>query len=81
MISSYIVNYQKKHSRLINELLKRLWNAGIELHPDKSSFGLSKVQYLVYEIGPFGFRPIKSKVEAIMKTAVPRNKTVKEKKL
>ena len=65
----------ESHYNLINSVFKLIREAGLKLHPEKSAFGLSKVEYLGYEIGSFGFRPIQSKIDALTKMARPTDCT------
>ena len=49
---------EKEHFETITEVFRRLKKAGIRLHPGKSLVGQKEVEFLGYEIGAFGFRPI-----------------------
>ena len=66
---------KEEHYKLIAKAFSKLRAAGVKLHPEKSSFGKSTVEYLGYEIGSFGYRPLKSKVDAILAMARPKTKT------
>ena len=63
------------HYKILKKVFERLMDAGIKLHPDKSKIGQKSVTYLGYEVGAFGFRPIKSKVKAILEMSRPTTKT------
>ena len=66
---------KEDHYRLLAKVFNKLRAAGVKLHPDKSVLGRAQVEYLGYEIGSFGYRPLKSKVEAILKMSRPSTKT------
>ena len=63
------------HYMVLAEVFKRLLKAGIRLHPDKSKLGQATVTYLGYQVGSFGFRPLQSKVKAILEMVKPKTKT------
>ena len=68
-------NTAETHYALLKMVVERLLKAGIRLHPEKSIFGVEMVEYLGYEVGAFGYRPIKSKVESILEMSRPTTKT------
>lgn len=63
------------HLAAVERIFKKLWQAGIRLHPDKSHFGVAKVEFLGYEVSRKGYLPLPSKVESILAMDRPMNKT------
>ena len=47
----------------------------MKLSPEKSVFGVPEVDYLGYSINRSGYRPLKEKVDTILKLQPPKNKT------
>ena len=64
-----------EHFKLLAKAFARLKEAGVKLHPEKSLFGQTSVEYLGYEIGSFGYKPLKSKIDAILGMTRPNTKT------
>ena len=64
-----------EHLQVLRRIFRRLWEAGIRLHPDKSHFGVSKVEFLGYTVSAQGYIPMPSKVESILSIERPTNKT------
>ena len=64
----------KDHIELLGEVFTRLRKAGIKINPNQSKIGQNRVTFLGYELGSFGFRPSRSKVEAIRKMSNPKDK-------
>ena len=56
---------QKEHLQHIQEVLRRLQDNGLILHPGKCLFGQSKIEFLGHTISPDGVTPLPAKVEAI----------------
>lgn len=65
----------KKHNDNLGEVLRRLQEAGLKLHPTKCSIGVDKVQYLGYTIDSTGLKPTKQKLEAISNAPEPKDIT------
>lgn len=61
---------------LQSQVLLRLRNAGIKLHPKKSQFGYEEIKLLGFVVNSKGISPDPEKVEAIVKMRRPR--TVKQ---
>ena len=64
-----------EHEGRLCEVLKRLEQVGLKLHPSKCCFGVSSVQYLGYVIDATGLRPTKEKVDAITDAPEPKDVT------
>merc|ERR1712242_490443 len=63
---------EEEHQKTLNELFKRLANAGLALSLDKCEFGKSSLDFLGYTIDKDGIRPINKKIEALDKFPVPQ---------
>ena len=59
----------------LGQVLQRLQEAGLRVHPTKCSFGVEKVQYLGYTIDSSGLKPTEEKLEAIFKAPEPQDLT------
>ena len=73
-----IIIYSKTaddHIDALNRIFRKLLEAGIRLHPEKSSFGNSRVDFLGYTVSEEGFIPIQSKVQSILAMERPDTKT------
>ena len=66
---------KEEHLRLISIVLNKLKLSGMKLSPEKSVFGVSQVDYLGYTIDENGYRPLKSKVDTILRLEPPKTKT------
>ena len=66
---------QNDHIAALERIFKKLLEAGIKLHPEKSSFGNSRVDFLGYTVSEEGFIPIQSKVQSILNMERPETKT------
>ena len=64
-----------EHIRLLSIAFNKLKLSGMKLSPEKSAFGVSQVDYLGYTIDTNGYRPLKSKVDTILRLEVPKTKT------
>ena len=64
-----------EHLRLLNIAFNKLKLSGMKLSPEKSVFGVSQVDYLGYTIDENGYRPLKSKVDTILRLEIPKTKT------
>ena len=62
------------HLDKLEEILKRLRDAGLKVNAKKSSFGRHELEYLGYWVTREGVQPEPKKVEAIHNIAPPRNK-------
>ena len=62
------------HLDKLEEILKRLRDAGLKVKAKKSSFGRHELEYLGYWVTREGVQPVPKKVEAIHNIAPPRNK-------
>ncbi|MEO0454888.1 MAG: ribonuclease H family protein, partial [Verrucomicrobiota bacterium] len=61
----------QEHMSNLEEVLKRLDDAGLRLNREKCTFMSSNVEYLGHRIDAEGLHPTKRKLEAIMKAPVP----------
>ena len=64
-----------EHEERLCEVLKRLQDAGLKLHPTKCFFGVDQVQYLGYTIDATGLKPTQEKLEAIQCAPEPKDIT------
>ena len=62
------------HLNKLEEIFKRLQEAGLKVNANKSFFARPELEYLGYWITRRGIQPIAKKVDAIQKIAEPRNK-------
>ena len=65
----------EEHLKSLEEVLKRMKEAGLKLRQDKCSFMSPSVTYLGYKIDAEGLDPLPEKVEAIVKAPSPTNVT------
>ena len=61
------------HDSRLNEVLGRLSDAGLRLHPGKCTFHQSEIEYLGFKVNAEGRSPLPSKVEAIRNAADPKD--------
>ncbi|KAJ0170406.1 hypothetical protein K1T71_013777 [Dendrolimus kikuchii] len=61
------------HEQKLNEVLRRLQEAGLTLHKDKCAFFQDQVTYLGYVIDKNGIRKNPDKVSAILEAPIPKN--------
>ena len=64
----------KDHLEKVEEVLKRLRDAGLKVNIRKSFFGKPEVEYLGYNITRKGIKPDQKKVDAIFQIAKPTGK-------
>ena len=62
------------HLKRLDEVLKRLQQAGLKVNAKKSFFGQSEIEYLGYWISREGIQPLPKKVEAMHNIKTPTNK-------
>ena len=62
------------HLEKLEEVLKRLADAGLKVNAKKSFFGKPELEYLGYWVTRDGVQPVPKKVEAIHNIAPPKNK-------
>ena len=65
----------QEHLEHLEEVLKRLENAGMRLKKSKCAYLLPSVEYLGHDITRDGLRTADSKVEAIVRAPAPKNVT------
>ena len=65
----------QQHENHVREVLRLLQENGLVVRPDKCQFGVSKIDFLGYEIDAAGIRPQSDRVKAIQE--FPRPSTVK----
>ena len=63
----------EEHLQLLEEVLRRLEEAGLRLKKSKCAFMLSSVEYLGYIISADGIQPSPEKVRALMDAPRPQN--------
>ena len=61
------------HTRTLDEVLRRLNDAGVRLKREKCSFMLPSVEYLGHRISVSGLQPTDGKVKALKDAPVPHN--------
>jgi hypothetical protein len=62
------------HLQKLEEVLRRLQDAGLKVNATKSFFGRPEVEYLGYWVTRDGIQPLPKKVEAIQAIAPPKTK-------
>ena len=62
------------HLDTLETVLQRLRKAGLKVNVNKSFFAKHDLEYLGFHISRNGIQPLKSKVDAILKIAPPKNK-------
>ena len=66
---------EQDHYHALESVFKRFQEAGLRLHPEKSFFGVESIDFLGYTVNANGYRPLRSKVDDILKIATPTNTT------
>lgn len=61
------------HVKTLDEVLRRLNDAGVRLKSEKCSFMLPAVEYLGHRISSAGLQPTDGKIEALREAPVPHN--------
>ena len=64
---------QDEHLRVLNTIISRLENQGYRCKPEKSEFMQDSVIYLGHTVNKDGIKPVKSKVEDLLKMKVPKS--------
>ena len=59
------VDSKETHDTILEEVFKRLEEAGLAISLDKCSFGKTSINYLGYQVDSRGIRPLARKIEAI----------------
>src|SRR5690606_35217683 len=62
---------EEEHTRLVREVLERLYKAGLAINPKKSVFHTKEVEFLGYIIGPDGVKMSPKKVETVLQWQPP----------
>jgi len=62
------------HLEKLEEVFQRLQKAGLKVNIKKSFFGKDELKYLGYIITRQGIKPMKKKVEALLKIQAPKNR-------
>eukprot|EP00877_Chromochloris_zofingiensis_P004819 jgi/Chrzof1/14338/UNPLg00612.t1 len=73
-----VIIYSKnaaKHADHIKQVLKCLQEVGLRVHPDKSVFGASALEFLGFMVSKYGLTPSQAKVAAIRQLPIPRTVT------
>jgi hypothetical protein len=60
------------HLTGLEEVFKRLQQAGLKVNAKKSNFGAQEMEYLGYNVTQTGIQPIATKVQAIQAIKVPK---------
>src|SRR5690606_33341492 len=63
----------EEHIKLVREVLKRLYKAGLAINPKKSVFHAKEVEFLGYIIGTDGVKMSPKKVETILQWRPPQS--------
>ena len=64
---------ESEHLETLDEVLRRLKEAGLRLKQKKCAFMLPSVEYLGHQISADGLRPTEEKIRAIAEAPAPRN--------
>jgi hypothetical protein len=64
--------FNKDHLTGLEEVFKRLQQAGLKVNAKKSNFGAHKMEYLGYNITRTGIQPIAKKIQAIQAIKTPK---------
>ena len=62
---------KKSHIKTLEEIFVKLKEAGLAIAPGKCKFGVTKIDYLGYEVSSAGIRPLGAKVDAIARFPAP----------
>ena len=62
---------REEHLVNLNKVVSRLEKSGLRCNQEKSQIAQASVKYLGHQISSEGIRPLKSKVESLMKAPVP----------
>ena len=62
----------QEHLRLLEEVFKRLLEAGLKINPKKSTLVATEVRYLGHVVSALGIRPDPSKVKAVQNLKEPQ---------
>ena len=65
----------EEHESHLRQVFERLQTYGIRIHPEKSSFGKSELDFLGHRISSRGISPLPNKVTAIQEYQVPQTQT------
>ncbi len=63
----------KDHLEKLEEVLRRLCNAGLKVNEEKSTFCTLEIEYLGYILTRDGIKPQSNKVQAILAIKLPKN--------
>ena len=62
---------EQEHFKILHDLFTRLQRAGLAVSLDKCAFGQPSMDFLGYDVGPNGIKPLPKKVEAIVSYPAP----------
>ena len=63
-----------EHINILQLLFQKLLNYGLVVNKEKSHFFQHSINYLSYEISPYGYKPLATIVPRLDKIPVPKNK-------
>ena len=64
---------EEGHLKTLEEVFKKLEDAGLSIALDKCKFGKDSIDYLGYRVSQNGLLPLERKVEAIRKFPPPKS--------
>ena len=62
---------KKEHIKTLEEVFKRLRDAGLSIAIDKCAFGKETIDYLGYNVSKAGIKPLQKKIKAIQELPTP----------
>ena len=62
---------QERHDQILEEVLKRLNEAGLSIALDKCKFAKESIDYLGYRVDKDGIKPLERKIDCIYKFPTP----------
>ena len=63
-----------EHLELVDKVLQRLADSNLKTNPVKCNWGVRETDFLGYEMTPDSCKPMKQKIEALLKMSAPSNK-------
>lgn len=65
---------REEHDRNLHAMLKRSWERGVRLNPDKCTIGATEVSYFGHVLSAEGVKPDPGKIAAIREMEVPKSR-------